>query len=1061
MTRLKIFCFGTFQASLDDIPLTFFTDKARALLAYLALQSDHPQRRQRLAGLFWSDMPEERALHNLRQTLSLLRKSLQDDLNPVPVLLVEREAVQFNPQYQAWLDVTAFEQGIQAALRHYQHCPGDNPLKCRLNLRQLEQATAFFRGPFLDQFYLSGSPLFDEWASLEREAYNQRAMEALTILAEIYERRGEYARARQYTSQLVALAPWDEAARVQVMRLLAMEGQWSAAQQQYRNLRRDLRQQMGVEPAPDTEALFTIIRRAASQTSALPARREPARHNLLPSLTAFVGREKELDTLATALADPYCRLLTLHGPGGVGKTRLALQVAEEQRGIFREGVFFIPLGAVPAADLLPTAIAEALGYAFYGTEALAEQLLRWLEAKHMLLVLDNLEQLLPWQPGDLIPQILQRAPGIVILATSRQRLNLQEEHLFPVEGLSYPANPTADDLAAQEAVQLFIQCARRIQPGFSLETTANREAVVEICQLLDGLPLGIELAAATLWRQNPAGIVANLKGSLGILAAEVINVQGPHRSLWAAIEISWALLTLQEQHLLAALTVFKGGFETGMVTPVLSATKIELSDLLDKSILRRRPTGRYEWHEAVRQFAAEQLALDANRHMAAQAAHAQVFVSFLQARLPALKTSQQTQALTEIALEWENIRQAWEWLASQRKVAGLAECAEALFHFCTIRTRYQEGIELFGRAIRELEGHPAVLARLLTYQGALAFRVQGNELCEQALVRALEIFDASNLPGDQALCLIYASGLAFRRKNPALARQRCDQALALFEQSGDAWGQSYALYQLGLLESRAGHVPEAQQAFLSSLELARAIGDQRRQIGPLNLLGDLACKVGQYARAQEYFEAALDLSRILDDRFNIAQALINLGTAYHYAEQYDQARAHYLDSLAVAREIGDLANQSLALINLGELALASGQLSESRDYLQQALAVAHKEGDEWAALVCWIHLAEVAVGQQDIPAARQYLAKALPLAQESGEPALLLRALLQLGRLYLLQGQREQAVNLLGLVIHHQATYDEHRQAALEALQQAGLAVPAENRIDLEAAAQAQIARIG
>ncbi|HBX69573.1 MAG TPA: hypothetical protein DEH25_09390, partial [Chloroflexi bacterium] len=251
MARLKIFCFGAFYATLDETPLVFDTDKARALLVYLAIEAPRPQRRQYLAGLFWSDMPEERALHNLRQTLSVLRKTLQDNTNPAPFLLIQRDSVQINPASDIWLDVSGFEQEINAALRYYRHCPENNEFNCRLNLRQLQRAIKLFRGWFLDQMYLSGSPVFDEWASLRREAFNQQAIEALAILAELFERRGEYAQARQFANQIATLAPWDENAQVQVMRLLAVESQWSAAQAQYRSLRHYLQEQIGVEPAAE------------------------------------------------------------------------------------------------------------------------------------------------------------------------------------------------------------------------------------------------------------------------------------------------------------------------------------------------------------------------------------------------------------------------------------------------------------------------------------------------------------------------------------------------------------------------------------------------------------------------------------------------------------------------------------------------------------------------------------------------------------------------------------------------------------------------------------------
>lgn len=1052
MAKLTIYGLGAFQASLDNEPLPFDTDKSRALLAYLAIEGTQPQRRERLAGLLWSDVPEERALHNLRQALSGLRKALRDDANSIPFLLIQRDTVQLNPQSDLWLDVASFEQGLAAALRNYQSCPGNESHACRLNLRLLQQTVNLFRGPFLDQMYLNGSPLFDEWAGLKREALNQRMIGALTILADLHERRGEIALARQFASQIVALAPWDETAQAQVMRLLAVEGQWSAAQAQYRHLRRYLQEQLGVEPTAETVRLFESIRQAAAHNTPLPAQQAPARHNLPLHSTPFIGRTTELDRIADALADPCCRLLTLVGPGGVGKTRLALEAARQQVGIFRDGVFFLPLAALSSDDLLPAALADALDFVPFGDEAIAEQLLRFAAEKHMLWLFDNFEQLLPLSPNGLIVQVMQQTPGVVILATSRQRLNLQEECLLPLAGLDYPNPLEVSDGEHPAALQLFASRAQRVQPTFALAHAANWRSAARICQLLEGLPLGVELAAAALWSHTLDEIATDLTASLRSLESAAINASDRHRSLWAAFEFSWALLSAEEQHLLADLSVFRGGFEAEMAHQTMGASPALLAVLVEKSLLRREVAGRYDLHEAIRQFAAEKLAADPAQMAAAQNGHAHVLAGFLSERVERLKSAAQYQALAEIAQEWDNVRQAWGWLVSNKDAARLAASAEAMFHFCTIRTRYGEGMALFAEAISHLDPFPAVQAKVLTFQGALAYRALDTDLCETAIQQALALFSTLDAPNDLALCLIYASGLASRRKDPSLARQRCEQSLALFEQTGDGWGRSYAFYQLGLLESRAGRVPKSQIALHDSLQLARAIGDQRRQIGPLNLLGDLACQLGLYAEAQTYFEESLALSRALDDRYNTGLTLINLGTTFHYTTRFDQAQRCYEEGLSIMQEIGDLGNQALALANLGELALARQQFTEGLAYSQQGLALAGKAGDDWAVLICRINLCDAALGIGDQAAAEQYLAQTLPLAAQSGEPALMLRALLHHGRLYLLRRQNEKASALLGLVIHHEATYDEHRQAARQALLEARLPIPSSTNLTIEAA---------
>ncbi|MFZ6030080.1 MAG: AfsR/SARP family transcriptional regulator [Chloroflexota bacterium] len=1054
MATLHINCLGAFQASCDGDPLAFETDKARALLAYLAAETSQPQRRERLAGLLWSDVPEERALHNLRQALSGLRKALRDENSAVPFLLIRRETVQVNPQSDIRLDIAIFEQEIAAALHRYQHHSPHTKVDRRLNVRRLQQAIALFRGPFLDQMYLNGSPLFDEWASLRREATTRRMLEALTILAELHERRNEIGAARQYAAQIASLAPWDELAQARVMRLLAGEGQWSAAQAQYHHLRRSLQAQLGVEPAAETVALYEDIRRSASQNTPFAALSSPASHNLPLPMTSFIGRASELDRLCELLADPCCRLLTLLGPGGVGKTRLAIETARQQVGIFCDGVYFVPLSAVASADLLPGALADGLGFTFYSEQTGADQLLHFVEKKHMLWVLDNLEQLLPLPADSLISRVIQQSPGVTIVATSRQRLNLQEEHIFQVEGLPYPASSDASEPAGLESLQLFTSRAQRVQPHFDLADHANCRAAALICRLVEGLPLGIELAAAGLWSRTVAEIAGSLHDTLHSLESTAVDASERHRSLRAVFEVSWARLSAEEQAALARLSVFRGGFEAEMASQALEIPAGLLAALLDKSLLRRNATGRYDLHEAIRQFAAEKLAGDAAQFSFAHDSHARSFAAFLAARTQALKSAGQLQALTEIGLEWENARQALNRLVQQGWTEVAAACIESVFHYCNICTRYPEGLDIFDRVVQALPKESAAQAKALTFQGALAYRILDHTLCERAITQALALYETLNAPGDQALCLVFASALAYRQKDRRRARQLCEHSLALYDQIGDPWGQAYALYQLGLLESRAGRVPEAQAAMHASLQSAQTAGDTRRQIGPLNLLGDLACQLGRYDEAQAYFEESLAISRSLGDRYNIALAENNLGTAFHYTGHHDRARRCYKESLAVAGEIGDLGAQSLASSNLGELALVGQQFAVARTHFQQALALAKKAGDEWAELIGWINLADAALGLDDQTAAGQYLTQALPLAARSGEPALVLRAFLHQGRLYLKQGESQKGIALLGLVFYHEATYDEHRQAARQVLEQAGLAIPAKNNLTIAAALQ-------
>jgi predicted ATPase/DNA-binding SARP family transcriptional activator len=1038
---LSIRCFGTFRVeSNGEAIASFETDKARALLAYLAVEADRPHHRDRLAGLLWSDQTEERALHNLRQTLTCLRRALHEDTAPIPNLLINRDTVQLNPDSHYWLDVKAFREALDAA-----HCHnGRRHGLGHVDIRRLKQALTLPQGPFLDQFFLNGSPLFDEWVSLQREEYNRREVEALALLAEYHERRGEYRLAQQTAARLTHLTPWDETAHKQLMRLLAMDRQWSAAQNQYVILRRHLGEQLGVEPTRETVALFESIRQAAATESIIPPRFPLARHNLPTMPTPFVGREAELETISEKIADPDCRLLTLLGPGGIGKTRLALEAAHEQLGIFPDGVFFVPLVSTSASDLLPSTIAEAMQFSFSERSDWPTQLLDYLRHKHLLLLLDNFEHLLAAAGSTgLLSEILRQAPNIMLLVASRERLNLQEECVYSLEGMSYPltADSPPETLETFDALSLFVRCARQMQRNFSLDAT-NRTAVLRICQLLDGLPLGLELAAAATWARPCPEIAERLARDFTLLTATASNVPARHRSLRAAFDVSWQLLTAAEQAAFCQLSVFHGGFKAFAAEQVTGASPALLSALLDKSLLRRNSTGRYDLHEAIRQYAADQLAETPNQATATQTQHARYYASVLAGQTADLKSPRQTAALEAIHQEIENARYAWGWLAQNGGAIEISQCAESLYQYFNIRSRFAEGVALFQQAAQGLpptQQNELTLGMVLSRLGALAFRAREHELAQAALEHSREVFMRLGAQAELAFCLIPLGGLQLRKKAPAAALACAQDSLALYRQLGDAWGQTYALYLLGLIKNRLGDFQAARIPLEAAVALCRQTGNQHRLITLLNLLGDLACSEGDYASAGPLFRESLEICRALNDRFNQAILLNNLATVYQACQEYAQERAVFEESLAICREIGDRDGEAMALNGLGEMAAYLGHYQEAVTFSQQALAIACQVEEAWTLIACHNNLGEAFCGLGQTRPATEHLRTALKLATESEATDLVVGVAVNLGRLYQTQGQVGQAAALLQAALAHSAIENEARTKAQRWLAEMGV----------------------
>jgi predicted ATPase len=451
------------------------------------------------------------------------------------------------------------------------------------------------------------------------------------------------------------------------MHVLVLSSQRSAALAQYEICRRILVRDLRVELEAATTALYEQIRdretgrqgdketstqagvQSLSQSPRLLVAPAP-RHNFPAQTTLLIGRETELVELGTSLENPACRLVTIVGPGGIGKTRLALAAATEQALTFTHGAAFVPLAAISSATFLAPAIMTALDVALQGQRDPRDQLLEYLREKELLLLLDNFEQLLAPDLREeesgavLLTDMLQRAPRVTLLVTSRERLALEGEWVFDLAGLSYPLDDPIDGVEAYESVQLFLQRAGQVRRQFAL-VEGEARAVARICRLVEGLPLAIKLAAAGLRTRSCAAIADAIERNLSVLATGLRAVPERHRSMWATFEHSWRLLSDEERQVFPRLSVFRGGFEEDAAAQVAQATPQLLAGLIDKSLLRWDGVARYDLHEMVRQYAGEKLEEvgETERLSRQQAAY---FLALAEASEPELQARQVTPCST-------------------------------------------------------------------------------------------------------------------------------------------------------------------------------------------------------------------------------------------------------------------------------------------------------------------------------------------------------------------------------------------------------------------------------
>jgi predicted ATPase/DNA-binding CsgD family transcriptional regulator len=670
--------------------------------------------------------------------------------------------------------------------------------------------------------------------------------------------------------------------------------------------------------------------------------------NLPSQLTPFVGRNEDLDYIMNRLADPDCRLLTLAGQGGIGKTRLAMEAArlfDAEHGENNRNVYFVPLQGVggPGCCVVP-AIAESMGLSIYQGIDPKPQLLKALREQSLLLVLDNFEHLL--DEAGLLSEILAAAPGVKILTTSREALNLQEEWLYVVQGMAYPKE-TPDNgtpLEAYSAVRLFLHHARRIRPGFSLDE--EKEGILRICALVEGMPLGLELASTWVRSLSCMEIAREIERGIDFLETPSRNIAPRHQSMRAVLNQSWKLLSVTQRAVFRRLSVFRNGFTREAGEYVAGASLRTLSTLVDKSLLRRDHAGRYDLHDLIRQFAAEQLQAAPDDEQETRARHCGYYLQFLHDQWDQLKGWGQKESLLEIDANIENIRLAWDWAVAHECEAQIDGALHSLWFYYDTRGLYKEGEAAFDRAVKMLSAaapHSLTLGRLMARQGSMCYSLNLNDRSESLYGQSLDILERYDARREMAFVLLKWSDISWRRNRFVQVVRYVRKSLELYRESGDEWGIAFALHWVGSSYVYLGRMVAGRDLVLESLTLDRQNGNRWGMAAALQTLSMAEWAIGNYAESRQYGEESLSISQDIGLHWCIALAHRSIAFAMYRLGEHEEATQHLCLALRASLDFQIIAFITQPMTGFVDLKLNEGRISEA----VELLGLLHQHPANW------------------------------------------------------------------------------------------------------------------
>jgi predicted ATPase/DNA-binding SARP family transcriptional activator/lipopolysaccharide biosynthesis regulator YciM len=972
---LEIRLLGQFNVQLDGHTVELTSRSAQSLLVFLLFNRASRIRREKVSGILWPDFEDTKARKNLRQDLWRLRKTIGSEY-----FFADRVSIGFEAGETCQLDIASLE---------------DESLWSRAS-EELVQQVAEYGGELLPGFY-------DEWVLLERERLNAIYEYHIRLLITRLLEEHRWLEAVHCSEGWIARGECPEPAYRSLLIAYCGLGDIPKVSQSFSRCEDALAQDLGVDPSADTIDLYKRI--LAEDATVLPRKRVHQK-NIPQPLTSFIGREAERAHIRDQLADASCRLFTLIGPGGIGKTRIAIQVAHDLAQEFMDGVVFIPCENIKSGEFLITSIAESLGYSFSEGDEPITQLVNYLREKEILLVIDNMEHLL--LDAHFLNVILEEAPGLKILTTSRERLNLYGEILFSVEGMPYPA-PSKKELSVDySAIELFLDRAEKISSGYS-PTETDIQSIARICQLVDGTPLALELSSAWIQVLSCAQIAHEIEVKTDFLGLSPQDFPERQRSMRASFDHSWNLLSQQERKCFRRIAVFRGGFQGDAAQTVTGASLKLLSSLVNKSLLRQSPSHRFEVHGLLKKYIREKLVQKPKEIKATRDAHAKFYAAFTDVLSGDLRSSTQETALEKTGREIDNIRQALEWLIAQESILEIGKILDVLRVFYDVRGWYLEGVTIFGQIV---------------------------EICS----KNIEPVDLTS----KELASVYGKALngqawmQHRLYRPDDAKSSANKSIAIADKFDLREIKGDALDTLGIIAIRQGYYPRAERLLQQCISIWKELGANWWQATDLIALSHVAQNSDRIHESREYCEQALELFRESNNLWGIASALAAYGNVSLEIGEFIQAEGYYQESGSISEEIGWVIGAARANVGLGNVALSQGNSIKAQKKFQDSLDIYRHLGRRIRIPQVLTMLGKTYIAQGQTQRALESVIDAIETAVEIDNPLATLNALLVLAELDIVEGKTNEAACILGYVVRHPSMMKSDQEIADGLISQLG-----------------------